>query len=289
MQETHATRPMNDESIAAIAEQVSILMQLDRTRHHVGTQIDMKVLGNVPDYIASVFEENNAIGSALTPEELYKQVNKRISQIQAQLYLLRLEIENRFEQDPAKIYEDPLAISAYGERLETMTRVTKSFGFEPSVLAFGWHPRERSDGNVHRWMRPGDVSVACLPHLGTVDQVVEISGSVLDTEQLAGLTIRAGETEAEIIPNETNPTQFTARLELEGETLKSANYLPVEFVMTDFRQPNERDTRLLGANISRFTCRPARPDSEEAESAAPETGDIKPFELETDPEQQADT
>ncbi|MBN9889824.1 hypothetical protein [Salipiger abyssi] len=273
MQDKKATQPMNDDSIAAIAEQVSILMQLDRMRHHVDTRIDMKVLGNVPDYIASVFEENNAIGSALSPEELYKQVNKRISQVQAQLYLLRLEMENRSEQDPARIYDDPLAISAYGERLETITRAAKSFGFEPSVLAFGWHALERSENRVHRWMRPGEVSVACLPHLGTVDQIVEIEGHLLDPEQFGSLTIRAGETLAEIVPEQNTPTRFTARLTLKGEDLKSANYLPVEFVMTDFRQPNAQDTRLLGANISRFTCRPL------TEPASGEDSAVSGFEI----------
>lgn len=250
-------RPMSQEDIATVAEQVSLLLQLDRTRHHVATTVDMKVLGNVPDYIASIFEDNNEIGSALSPEEVYRQVNKRVSQLQAHLYLLRLEFENRFEQDPAKIYDDPLAISAYGERLDTITKMTKSFGFEPSVLAFGWHPLERSEGRIHRWMRPGDVSVACLPHLGTVDQIVEVEGYVLDAEQFDGMEIRAGETVADIDRSVDTPTQFTARLTLSGESLKSANYLPVEFSMRDFRQPNERDTRLLGANISRFTCRPA--------------------------------
>lgn len=248
---------MTDEEMAKIAEKVSLLMQLDRTRHQVGTEVDMAALANVPDYIASVFEEANAIGGELTPAELYAQVNKRISQVQAQVYLMRVEMENRFERDPARIYEDPLAISAYGERQETILTASKTFGFEPAVLAYGWYPAEFSGGTTHRWMRPAEMSVACLPHLGTVDQEIEIAGHVLDPAQLEGLVIRAGETRAEIVTSDDRPQHFTARLTLPGAALQSANYLPVEFIMSDFRQPNEQDTRLLGANISRFTCRPA--------------------------------
>ena len=249
--------PLSQADITRIAEQVSLLMQLDRTHNNVATTVDMAALANVPDYIASVFEEAGAVGSELSNAELYRQVNKRVAQVQAQIYLMRIEMENRSERDPAQIYQDPLAIAAYGERLQTLTSMTKSFGFDPAVLAHGWYPVEREGGRAHRWMRPGDMSVACIPHLGIADQVVEISGHVLDVAQLEGLVIRAGTTEADILPDANAPTRFIARLVLGAEAVKSANYLPVEFVMTDFRQPNAQDTRLLGANISAFTCRPA--------------------------------
>ncbi|MBN9678430.1 hypothetical protein [Salipiger bermudensis] len=256
---------MSQDETAKIAEQVSLLMQLDRTRHHVGTELDMAALANVPAYIASVFEQANAIGSDLSPAQLYEQVNKRISQLQAQVYLMRVEMENRFERDPARIYEDPLAISAYGERLETITTSPKSFSFEPAILAHGWYPAEiNENGAAHRWMRPGDVSLACVPHLGTVDQRLEIEGYALEPEQLEELKIRAGETVAEIETGTTSPQHFTARLTLSGAALKSANYLPVEFTMSDFRQPNSQDTRMLGVNVSRFVCRPAGPEAQGA-------------------------
>jgi hypothetical protein len=247
---------LSNADISRIAERVSLLMQLDRTHHHVDTKVDMEVLANVPDYITRVFEEAGAVGSNLSNEELYQQVNKRVAQVQAQIYLLRIEMENRSERDPAKVYQDPLTIAAYGERIETLTRISKSFGFDPAILAYGWYPAEREGDRTHRWMRPGDVSVACVPHLGMVDQVIEISGYVLDVDQLNGMVISAGSTKAEILPDEDAAIRFTARLVLKAETVKSANYLPIEFVMTDFRQPNARDTRLLGANISTFTCRP---------------------------------
>jgi hypothetical protein len=247
---------LNQEDIARIAEQVSLLMQLDRTRHHVGTAIDMMALANVPDYIASVFEEAGEVGSTLSNEELYRQLNKRVAQVQAQIYLLRVEMENRAERDPAQIYQDPLVVTAYGERLKTLTGMTKSFGFDPAILAHGWYPVERDDDRVHRWMRPGDMSVACVPHLGTVDQIVEVEGHVLDAVQLKELLIRAGENQANITVDAVNPTRFTAQMTLAAKTLQSANYLPIEFILTDFRQPNTQDTRLLGANVSRFTCRP---------------------------------
>lgn len=266
---------MNDKDLAAIAEKVSTLLQLDRMRHRIGTEIDMSVLANVPDYIASVFEEANAVNGDLTPTESYNFVNKRISQLQAQIYLLRLEMENRFERDPARIFEDPLVISAYGERIDRVTKSTKSFSFEPSVLAYGWHQVEISNGLAHRWMRPGDVSVACVPHLGTIDQTVEIHGYVLHPEQIEGLSIRVGETEASINVQSDAPHRFVAIIKLSAEKLKSANYLPVEFNITRFRQPNEQDTRLLGANISRFVCRPSHAALSEVATSSVEDDDAQ--------------
>lgn len=256
---------MDKDHIAQIAEQVSILMQLDRTRHKVPTSVDMKALANVPGYIASVFEQANRVATPLSPTEAYEMINKRVSQIQAQLYLMRVEMENRTARDPARIYDDPLAISAYGERLETIVRATKSFSFGPEILAYGWYPLEQSGSVSRRWMRPVDVSVACVPHLGTVDQVIEIGGYVLDHEKLASLEIRVGDVVATITPQEAGGTHFVARLSLKGEALKSANYVPIEFRMGAYRQPNAMDTRLLGANIGSFVLRPADiPPLEEA-------------------------
>lgn len=248
---------MDNHEIAKIAERVSILMQLDRNRHHVATELDMKALANVPAYIASVFEEANAVGSALSPTEAYALINKRVSQIQAQLYLMRVEIENRHTRDPGRIYEDPLAISAYGERVETVTRITRVLDFTTEILAYGWYPLEYADGQARRWMRPGEVSVACLPHLGKVDQIVEIRGYVLTPEQFNQFEIRVGQTIAAIERVAGTSTAFVARLELQGEDLKSANYMPVEFRLGMFEQPNQSDTRLLGANIGQFTISPS--------------------------------
>ncbi len=248
--------PLSHDDIALIAEQVSLMMQLDRTHHHVGRAVDMSAVANVPDYIAGVFEEAGAITTEMSPAELYAQVNKRVAQVQAQIYLLRVEMEHRAERDPAQIYRDPLVVAAYGERLETLTGRPKSFGFGSAVLAHGWHPIERNEAGAFRWMRPGEVSVACLPHLGCVDQTIEIKGYVLDVAQLDGLVICSGDIRADITPDPETPRHFTARLTLTAEDVQSANYLPVEFSLTDFRQPSPQDPRLLGANISRFTCLP---------------------------------
>lgn len=262
-------------TIARIAEQVSVLMQLDRMRHHVGTEVDMRALGNVPDYIASVFEQANTASPELSPAQFYDLVNKRVSQIQAQLYLMRLEMENRAARDPARIYADPLAISAYGEEMETRTTRPRSFDFGPAILAYGWFPIERDDEAFHRWMRPGEASVACVPHLGQVDQVIEITGYVMHEEQMDGLTIRALNTEAEIDVTESGPpTRFRARLALSAAALKASNYVPVEFQMPHFMPPNTADTRMLGANIHGFDCWPASWTVPEADDGtAPEAGD----------------
>lgn len=261
---------MSDNSLPELAEQVSVLMQLDRMRHHVGTQVDMKVLGNVPDHIASVFEQANAVGSSLTPEAAYALINKRVSHIQAQLYLMRLEMENRDARDPARIYDDPLAISAYGERMEGIATTPKSFDFGPGLLAHGWYPMETGTGGIHRWMRPGDVSVACVPHLGAVDQVIEITGYVMHPEQMDGLEIAAAGKRAQIEITEAGPpARFRARLEVSEKDVTSANYLAIEFRMADFRTPNDMDTRMLGANVGGFTCRPAREDERESAPEKP--------------------
>lgn len=247
---------MTSDEIAEIAEQVSVIMQLDRNRHNVSTELNMKALANVPAYIASVFEEANAVGSDMPPADLYRMINKRISQIQAQLYLMRIEMDNRHTRDPSSIYEDPLAISAYGERVETVTRITRVLDFMPDILAYGWYPIEQANGEVRRWMRPGEVSVACLPHLGKVDQIVEVHGYVLTSEQLEKLEVRVGETVATIEQVSGPGSPFVAKLELKGDDINSANYLPVEFRIGAFEQPNQTDTRLLGANIGRFVIRP---------------------------------
>lgn len=272
---------MEHDEIARIAEQVSILMQLDRTRHQVPTDIENQALANVPAYVASVFEEANKVRGPMSPEESYAMINKRVSQIQAQLYLMRLELENRTTRDPASIYEDPLAISAYGERFETIVRPTRSFSFEADILAYGWYTTERpGDGESRRWMRPGDVSVACVPHLGAVDQVIEVSGYVLTIEQLDTLEIRVGETLAVITQNEPNSKHFTACLTLSGDELKSANYAPIEFRVGDFEQPNASDTRLLGANVGSFLIKPS-------ENTASEKGSVEPTDADS-PAQNAD-
>ncbi|SLN62585.1 hypothetical protein AQS8620_02840 [Aquimixticola soesokkakensis] len=247
---------MSDKTIAEIAEEVSLLLQLDRTRHQVSSKVDMAVLANIPAHIASTFEKANAIGTELSPNQAYDLINKRVSEIQAQVYLMRLELENRDPHDPANIYADPMVISAYGERLEGMIAQPKSFTFGPEILAEGWYSREMSGESSHRWMRPADMSLACVPHLGTLAQTLEIQGYVVHAEQLEGLSIRAAGKEAKIaVTPSGNAAQFTATLTLDAKDVKSANYLPVEFRMSSFKKPNEQDSRLLGANINRFTCK----------------------------------
>ncbi len=249
---------MTDDSIARIAAQVSLLMQLDRMRHHVGTEVDMQALANVPAYVARVFEQANAVGSDLSPNDAYDLVNKRISEVQAQLYLIRLELENRHARDPNKIYADPMAISAYGAELNLPRIQARSFDFGPEILAHGWYPMEIAEGRAYRWMRPGDKSLACVPHLGVVNQTLEIHGHALDRSQLDGLSISVGGNEAQIKHTpEMGNTHFVAAFEIEADSIRSASHVAVEFTLQDFQQPNDQDTRLLGINIQGFVCAPA--------------------------------
>ena len=249
---------MIDKTTAEIAEEVSLLLQLDRTRHQVSSKLDMAVLANIPAHLASVFEQANAVSGALTPAQAYALINKRVSQIQAQVYLMRLELENRDPHDPASIYTDPMVIAAYGERVEGLSAQDRHFGFGPELLADGWYPMEMSEETCHRWMRPGEMSIACVPHLGTCAQTVEIEGYVMHEEQIEGFAIRAAGREARIeIVERGAAIRFRAVLALQAEDVKAANYLPVEFRMTRFKTPNDTDTRMLGANVRRFTCRGA--------------------------------
>lgn len=256
---------MTDKSTAEIAQDVSLLLQLDRTRHQVSSKVDMAVLANIPAHLSSVFEQANAVDGNLTPAQLYALVNKRISDLQAQVYLLRLEMDNRSPHDPANIYTDPMVVSAYGERIEGLTTQPRSFSFGPEVLATGWYPMEVSGEICHRWMRPAEVSVACLPHLGTCAQTIEIEGYVMHDSQFENLEIRAaGQTARIDVTKGGSVTRFKAVLTLQAEDVKAANYLPVEFRMTEFKTPNGVDTRMLGANIHGFTCRPVTRDTSEA-------------------------
>ncbi|MEM7317853.1 MAG: hypothetical protein AAF408_02405 [Pseudomonadota bacterium] len=246
------------DDIARIAAEVSQLMQLDRMRHHVGSHADLEAQANIPAYLASVFQTAGAIAGPMSNEELYDLINRRIAGIEAQLYLMRVELENRAGRDPAAIFTDPMAISAYGERVAALTAQPRSYGFEPAVLAHGWHPTEVSDKHIHRWMRPADgPALACLPHLGAIDQQLEIEGRALHAEQLDGMSIRVAGRTAEIDRAPDEQTRFTARVALKADELTGANYVAAEFDMTDFRQPNELDNRLLGINVSRFSFRPA--------------------------------
>ena len=100
-------------------------------------------------------------------------------------------------------------------------------------------------------------ALACLPHLGQIDQTIDIEGHVLHADQLEGLSIRMGTIAADLSPlSENEPNKFRARLTLKAADVAQATYLAITFEMSDFRQPNETDTRLLGANIRRFTCQP---------------------------------
>lgn len=254
---------MDDEAIPTIAEKVSLLMQLDRMRHKVGTEVDMKALGNVPTYIASVFEKANELTGEISPSDFYHHVNKRLSQVQAQLYLMRLEMEDRYERDPSKVYNDPMAISAYGEYVPDRAPVLREFDFEPAILAHGWYPSELMNGAYHRWMRPGGSAIACLPHLGGVAQLITIHGSTISNEQLDGLTIAACGVNASINKKYDDSKGFSASLSLSADLLKSSNYIPIEFTMSDFKQPSTSDQRLLGVNINRFVLEPKADEQSE--------------------------
>lgn len=247
---------MSDDTIPNIADKVSMLMQLDRMRHKVGTEVDMKALENVPTYIASVFEKANELSGEISPNDLYHHVNKRISHLQAQLYIMRLEMEDRYERNPSKVYNDPMAISAYGEEILEKVRQPRDYEFEPSILAYGWYPSEMRNGVHHRWMRPGKEAMACLPHLGGIDQSITVYGSVIDKEQLKDFSISACGVKASIRIDGVGTNSFSAFLSLDADLLKSSNYIPLEFSMSDFRQPSSNDQRLLGVNISRFNLQP---------------------------------
>lgn len=252
---------LHDAELAQIAERVSALLQLDRMRPNVPTQVDMRPLANIPAYLSSVFREANALDADLSPNQLYELINRRISDVQAQVYLLRLEMDNRLERDPAGIYEDPLVVSAYGERLATSILEPRSFKFEPSLIAYGWHQAEGHGESFWRWMRPGPGSIVCLPHLGKLDQLIEVRGRMLEVDQLPDLEIRSGDVLAEIDRDPARPDGFVARLRLPMAQVQSASLLPIEFRMTDFREPPTSDTRLLGACVMRFKCSPVESES----------------------------
>lgn len=249
-------RSLSPDEITAIAAEVSAMMQLSRISPDLGRGVPPATEANVPAYIASVFEAAGAISPPLSNEALYDAVNKRISQLQAQLYMMRVEMENRAERAPGALFDDPRAIATYGAHMDGLTQLEKSFGFEPALLAHGWHPTENNGNGWHRWMRPVDMAIVCLPHLGLVDQTVEITGQVLDPVQLKDLQIGLGPHLAEIIPDPETPTRFAARLSLTADQVPSASLLPLEVRMTEFRKPDTQDPRLLGINVTRFTCRP---------------------------------
>ena len=256
LEQDHSLQPegaLNAATLALLAERVSVLLQLDRTRHKVPTQVDMQALANVPAYLSSVFQKANMLEGELTPAEVYEVINRRVSDLQAQIYLLRLEMDSRLERDPAKLYEDPMVVSAYGERLSFIMQTPRDLSFEPQLIASGWHNSESSESRHWRWMRPGNSSIVCLPHLGKVDQLVEIWGEVIDPDQISSLRIFVQGTEA-AIEVQPDPLHFVARIKLSLAQVQSANYLPIEFQMTDFRQPSPTDTRLLGAQVARFRC-----------------------------------
>lgn len=244
---------LSDDDIARIAAKVSTLMQLDRMRHHVGTEIDMKAQANLPAYIASVFEEANAVSVDMVPRDFYALVTHRLAQMQAQLYMMRLELENRDARDPADIYTDPLVIGAYSAYEERAAESHKAFGFEGDLLAYGWYPVEKSPAGFHRWSRPGERSVVCIPHLGGVAQRLKISAHVLVVEQFDELRVTVAGAEAEILRDAQNPVFFTACFDFDAAAVKGTNQLPVEFRTGVFRQFNDVDTRLLGVNVLSFT------------------------------------
>jgi hypothetical protein len=248
---------LDDAALARIAEQVSLLMQLDRMHGHVSSQIDPQALANVPDHLARIFETAGAANAPISNEDLYGIVNARIARLESALYLTRVELENRSANDPAEIFTDPMLASAYGARVANLTAQPRRFDFGPELMAHGWHPMERNDTGHHRWMRPGDTpAMVCLPHLGSLNQTIQIAGHVLHPDQIKSLRISSGSENARITPARDNPEHYTAELTLSEDDLALSNYVAIQFEMTDFRQPNETDTRLLGTNVRSFTCQP---------------------------------
>ena len=261
--ETGHDRPVIDaeglsaEDIALIADRVSQVLQLDRMRHHVSSAPDLVAQANIPAHLARVFEAAGAVNPPISNEALYDLVNKRIARMEAMLYLMRVEAENRSATDPAQIFADPMMVSAYGERVANLAAQPRRFSFEPTLLADGWYGLEEDRDGYHRWMRPTETgSLICLPHLGEIDQVIEVEGRVLHPDQLTGLALCSGEIAAEIAAVPEDPARFVATLHLPAAAVVRSTYVAVICRMEDFRQPNETDTRLLGADVQRFTCRP---------------------------------
>lgn len=60
---------MSVRDISELAEQISIMVQLDRMRHDVGTAVDFKAQDNVSQHLASVFERAKKAYLNLTPKE----------------------------------------------------------------------------------------------------------------------------------------------------------------------------------------------------------------------------
>ncbi|KIT15143.1 hypothetical protein [Jannaschia aquimarina] len=254
---------MEDDDLVPLAEKVATLLQLDRMRHRVGTEVDMRPLTGVSTYLTEVFERSGEIPPDATPAEIYAAMNRRIAQVQAQIYLLRLEMETRSETDPTRILADPMVVAAYGDRIESGVKTPKDYDFSSVILAHGWHGVERGGDGWHRWMRPVDgPAVACLPHLGPVPQELEIHGYVLDKDQLPTLSIRSTDREAEIVPNETAPHRFVAKVRPPEDVLSASSHVVLEFRIGEWRMPGGGDSRMLGANISRFAFRPLETASE---------------------------
>ena len=247
--------PLSPEEITRIAAEVSLLMQADRLGGRAAAGADPVAAPNLPDHIARIFEAAGAVAGPLDPDTLYALVNRRIAELQAQLYLMRIELAGGDSRDPQALFDDPRVIAAYGTRMEGLGAMDRTFSFDPALLAHGWYPAESDGVTWHRWMRPGEASIVCLPHLGRMAQRIEITGQVLEADQLDGLTVGVGAHHAAILPDPDLPVRFVARLDLAAADLPSAHVLPVEFRMQDFRQPGPQDSRLLGASISRFVCR----------------------------------
>lgn len=275
---------MGEDEIARIAAEVSLRLQLDRLHglaltggaggngpeesSAAGAEPDLGALANVPEHLALIFEAANEVSGALTPAELWRLVNRRLARLEAQLYLTRLQLESAAACAPGRILEDPLVVAALGERVAGLeSGAARSFHFDSAVLAHGWYPIEHHEGFPFRWMRPLGMaadgapapSVAGIPHLGQLAQEIEIEGNLLDEAQYQGFGIAAAGRQAEITRDPAQPHRFTARLRLERAALPSPHYLPVTFRLQEFRRPGTQDTRLLGASIRRFTCRPLGP------------------------------
>lgn len=157
---------LTGDDLAKLAERVSLLMQVDRLNGQVDAPQDMSALLNVPAQLADVFEQAHAIAGDLSPAEVYRQVNRRISQIQAQLYLLRLEMENRAAFDPARVLDDPMAVQLNNARLDETTRLPRSFEFEPTIpRRAGTRQRSTRPGRIAGW-RPARSRSPVFPTLG---------------------------------------------------------------------------------------------------------------------------
>lgn len=243
---------MNKNEIIKIAEQVSLLLQIKNNEKNISTQPDLESDSLISDYLVNIFKEANQCSDNLAPSDYYRLINERIAQVQAQLYIMRLELDNK-RLDPSQVYTDPLTILTDGKAKAEVGVIEREYSFEPSIYSWGWHPVEKfGESGFSRWMRPGKSSDICVPHLGKVSQTIEFFGNVLDASQKVGLKVYVDEVEAELEFDMENSNAFNAKIDLEGEVINSSNFVVVSFHIDKFVSPETNDDRQLGAMVSKI-------------------------------------